>query len=83
LTQLELSQRRELQLGKCLHEIWLWGIFSIKVGGPMVGGAIPGLIVLVSVREETEQARESRPVKNIPPRPLHQLLLPDLLEFQS
>ena len=49
----------------------------------MVGGAIPGLIVLVSVREETEQARESRPVKNIPPRPLHQPLLPDLPEFQS
>jgi hypothetical protein len=25
----EVSQRMELQLGKCLHEIQLWGIFSI------------------------------------------------------
>jgi hypothetical protein len=28
--RLELSQRKELQLGKCLHEIQLWGIFSIS-----------------------------------------------------
>jgi hypothetical protein len=33
LTQLELSQRKELQLGKCLHEIQLWGIFSISDQG--------------------------------------------------
>ena len=31
--RLELSQRKELQLGKCLHEIQLWGIFSISVQG--------------------------------------------------
>ena len=33
-TWLGLSQRKELQLGKCLHEIQLWGIFSVgdKVG---------------------------------------------------
>jgi hypothetical protein len=49
-----------------------------------VGGAISGLVVLVlSIREQTEQARRSKPVKNIPPWPLHQLLLPDLLEFLS
>ena len=30
LTQLELWQRKELQLGKCLHEVQLWGIFSIS-----------------------------------------------------
>jgi hypothetical protein len=62
------------------------GLFSqllIKSGGPLVGGAIPGLIVLASIREQAEQARGSKPVKNIPPWPLHQLLLPDLLEFQS
>jgi hypothetical protein len=35
------------------------------------------------IREQAEQARGSKPVKNIPPWPLHQLLLPDLLEFQS
>jgi hypothetical protein len=42
-----------------------------------------GLVVLDSLREQAEQARGSKPVRNIPPWPLHQLLLPDLLEFQS
>jgi hypothetical protein len=85
LTQLELSQRKELQLGKCLHEIQLWGMFSIsdQRGGPLVGGTISGLGVLGFIREQAEQARGSKPVSNIPPWPLHQLLLPDLLEFQS
>jgi hypothetical protein len=55
----------------------------IKGGGPIVGGAISGLVVLGSIREQAEQARGSKPVKNIPPWLLHQLLLPDLLEFQS
>ena len=44
---------------------------------------ISGLVVLGSIREQAEQARGSKPVSNIPPWPLHQLLLPDLLEFQS
>jgi hypothetical protein len=48
-----------------------------------VGGAIPGLVVLGSLRKQAEQARGSKPVRNIPPWPLRQLLLPDLLEFQS
>jgi hypothetical protein len=47
-----------------------------------VGGAIPGLVVLGSIRKQAEQARESKPVRNISPWPLHQLLLPDLLKFQ-
>jgi hypothetical protein len=38
---------------------------------------------LGSIREQAEQARGSKPVRNIPPWPLYQLLLPDLLEFQS
>ena len=63
------------------------GSFSqlvIKVGGPLVGGTIPGLVALGSIREQAEQARGSKPVSNILPAwPLHQLLLPDLLEFQS
>ena len=50
----------------------------IKGERPLVGGAIPGLVVLGSIRERAEQARN-----NIPPWPLHQLWLPDLLEFQS
>jgi hypothetical protein len=55
----------------------------IMEAGPIVGGAISGLVVLGSIREQAEQARGSKPVNNIPPWPLHQLLLPDLLEFQS
>jgi hypothetical protein len=48
-----------------------------------VGGAIPGLVVLGFIRKQAEQARGSKPVRNISPGPLYQLLLPDLLEFQS
>jgi hypothetical protein len=55
----------------------------IKGERPLVGGAISGLVVLGSIREQAEQARGSKPVKNIPPWLLHQLLLSDLLEFQS
>jgi hypothetical protein len=49
----------------------------------MVNGAILGLVVLSSIRKQAEQASGSKPVRNIPPWSLHQLLLPDLLEFQS
>ena len=49
----------------------------------LVGGTISGLVDLGSIRAQAEQARGSKPVKNIPPWPLHLLLLPDLLEFQS
>jgi hypothetical protein len=38
---------------------------------------------LGSIREQAEQAKGGKPVKNISLWPLHQLLLPDLLEFQS
>ena len=51
----------------------------IKWVGPIVDGTIPGLVVLGSIREQAEQARGSKPVKNIPPWPLYQLLLPDCL----
>jgi hypothetical protein len=62
------------------------GAFSqlvIKGERPLVGGTISGLVVLGSIREQAEQARGGKPVMNIPPWPLYQLLLPDLLEFQS
>jgi len=49
----------------------------------MVGGAILGLVVLGSMRKQAEQARGSKPVRNIPLWPLHQLLLPDLFELHS
>ena len=45
-----------------------------------MGGTISGLVVLDSIREQAEQARRSKPAKNIPPWLLHQLLLSDLLE---
>jgi hypothetical protein len=44
-----------------------------------VGGTIPGLGVLGSIRKQAEQARGSKPVSSIPPWPLHQPLLPDKL----
>jgi hypothetical protein len=62
------------------------GAFSqlvIKAERPLVGGTISGLVVLDSIREQAEQARGSKPVRNISAWSLHQLLLPDLLEFQS
>ena len=55
----------------------------IKGERPLVGGTISGLVVLGSIREQAEQARGSKPVKNIPPWPLRHLLLPDLFEFQT
>jgi hypothetical protein len=55
----------------------------IQVEGPIVGCAIPGLVVLGSIRKQAEQARGSKPVSSIPPWSLHQLLLPDLCEFLS
>ena len=55
----------------------------IKGRGPIVGGAIPGMVVLGSIREQAEQAKRYNPVSNIPPWPLHQPLLPDLTELQS
>jgi hypothetical protein len=55
----------------------------IKGERPLVGGTVSGLVVLGSIREQAEQTRGSKPVRNIPPWPLHQFLLSDLLEFQS
>ena len=55
----------------------------VKGERSLVGGTISGLVVLGSIRKQAEQARGSKPVRNIPPWPLHQLLLPDLPEFQS
>ena len=50
-----------------------------------MGGAIPGLVVLSSIREQAEQAMENKPVRGTPPWPLHQLLhqVPALPEFLS
>jgi hypothetical protein len=40
----------------------------------IVGGAIPGLVVLGSIRKQAEQTRKSKPVSSTLPCPLHQLL---------
>jgi hypothetical protein len=58
---------------------------QLKIKGERLleGGTMSGLVVLGSIREQAEQARGSKPVKSISPWPLHQLLLPDLLELQS
>jgi hypothetical protein len=53
----------------------------IKWESPLVGGTIPGLVAFGSIREQAEQARTSKPVRNIPSWPLHQLLLSILFEF--
>jgi hypothetical protein len=55
----------------------------IKGERPLLVGTISGLLVLGSIREQAEKARGGKPVRNIPPWLLHQLLLSDLLEFQS
>jgi hypothetical protein len=39
----------------------------IKGERPLVGGTISGLAVLGFIREQAEQARGSKPVRNIPP----------------
>jgi hypothetical protein len=73
--ELELSQRKEPPSRKCLCEIQLQGNFSISDqrvrAQPIVAGAIPGLMGLVSIRKQAEQARESKPVSNIPSWPLY------------
>jgi hypothetical protein len=54
--------------------------FSIRDQGVRAPcGCHPWTGSLGSLREQAEQARGSKPVSNIPPWPLHQLLLPDLL----
>jgi hypothetical protein len=39
----------------------------VKGERPLVGGTISGLVVLGSIREQAEQARRGKPVKNILP----------------
>ena len=41
-----------------------------------MGSAIPGLVILGSIRKQAEQAKGNKTVNNILPQPLHQLLPP-------
>jgi hypothetical protein len=60
--ELELSQRKEPTLRKCLHEIQ-WKAFSqLVIGGRGEAGSIPGPVVLGSIRKQAEQARGSKAV---------------------
>jgi hypothetical protein len=43
---------------------------------PIVGGTIPGLVVLGSIRKQAEQAKGYKPVSSTPPWFLDQLLPP-------
>lgn len=43
----------------------------------MVGGAIPGLVAVGSIRKQAEVAMESKLVSRTPPQFLHQPLPPD------
>jgi hypothetical protein len=51
-------------------------------GGPIVGGAISGLVVLGSIRNQVEKTRGSKVLHNIPPWPLHHFMLSYLYKFQ-
>jgi hypothetical protein len=55
----------------------------IKGGKPPCSWYHPWAGSLGFYKQQAEQARGSKPVKNIPPWPLHQLLFFNLLEFQS
>jgi hypothetical protein len=86
LTQAGLITNKGASFGGSASMIFSCGAFSqleIKRERLLVGGTIPWLVVLGSIREQAEQARGSSPVRNTPPRPLHQLLLPELFRFQS
>ena len=41
-----------------------------------MGGSIPRLVVLLSIRKQGEQAKGSKPVSSTPPWPLHWHLPP-------
>jgi hypothetical protein len=41
---------------------------------PTVGGVIPRLVALGSIRKQVEQAMETKPVSSTPPWALHQFL---------
>ena len=47
---------------------------SMRMTQPIVGGVIPGLVVLASIRKQPEQAMKSKPVSRTAPWALHQFL---------
>jgi hypothetical protein len=65
--KLESLEIREPQMRKCLHNIQLRSTCLMGRAQPIVGGAIPGLVVLDSVRKQAEQAMGSNPVSSMAP----------------
>jgi hypothetical protein len=55
----------------------------IKMGGPIVGGAVPGLVVLGFYKKAGWASQGRQASKEHPSTALHQLLLPAMREFQS
>ena len=83
-TWLGLSQRKELQLGKCLHESCC-GAFSqlvIKWGGPSSRWCHPWSGGLGFNKKGSWASHGSKPVSTAPPWPLHQRLLPNPFDLQ-
>ena len=74
---------KEPQLRTWLHKIQLESSFSMTDqcgrAQPMMGGAIPGLLILDSIRKQAEQVMGSKPVSSIPSSSLHQFLPPGFL----
>ena len=80
LYQLDICHLRggKSQVRKCLRSgLWasLYGIFLISDwwgrAQPIVGGAIPGQVVLGSIRKQAEQAMRNKPLSSTPPWPLY------------
>ena len=69
LTHARIIWKEEASILKCLYEIQLQDIFLISdlwgKAQPMVGGTIPGLVVLGSIRKQAEQAMVSKPVRTL------------------
>lgn len=80
LYKLMSLERREPLLRKCLHKKQLKDIFLVidwwGRAQIIVCANIPWLVILGSIRKQTDQALRSNLVSSTIPWPLHQLLLP-------
>jgi hypothetical protein len=65
LTQAEVITEKGASVEEMRSNCKAFSQLVIKGGGPIVGGAIPGLVVLGSIRKKVEQARGSKPVTSL------------------
>jgi hypothetical protein len=86
-TSLSYHRKRSLPWGNASMRSSCKAFSQLMIKGgrvhPIVCGAIPGLVVLGSLRKQLKQARESKPVSNIPPWHSSCLQVPTLCEFLS